>query len=144
MSSVADNVLVSASIPMFSGYVGSFFASGTAAAVGGTMSVLGACGAGAILTCIPAGVLMYVGYECYKNAESSAGETFGMVGMLATAAATVYCSAYFGATLLGVAANPVIFCGLLGLAIILTGALLAYDACHLVEPTIDALKNMCA
>ena len=124
VTGVASVVAISPPVVGFATSLGTFFAPNTAAAAGGALNIIGASNAGALLTFIPgmlgigvASLLLNRGFQYQNRQLINLAILMGLIAI----AVTYLMAAKIGASITGVAASSVLFCNMIGGAVILLG-----------------------
>lgn len=124
VTGVASVVAISPTFVSYATSLGAFFAPNTAAAAGGALNIIEASTAGSLLTFIPgtlgivvASSLLIWGFHSQNRQLIHAAILIGLIDI----AATYLMAAKIGASITGVAASSVLFCNMIGGAVMLLG-----------------------
>lgn len=108
--------------------IGTFFAPNTAATAGGAVKIIAATSAGSLLTFVPAtlglivaGLLLVTGLNINSSKLIHAAIFMGILDVVGT----YFLAAKIGASITGVTTSAVLFCNMIGAAVVLLGLALA-------------------
>lgn len=125
--------------------LGTFFAPNTAAA-SGALNIIAANNAGAVLTFIPgalgvvvASLLLITGFNAHNRQLIHAAILLGLIDI----AATYLIAAKLGASITGVAASSVLFCNMVGGAVILLGLVSAITLIGVGAVAVSSIFSEC-